>query len=174
MFLKRVDIHVIPTLTDPSLAPKDQHLLTATTLIPYSIANSWREEKLSYGEKLVHQVESKFPGLEDHVLMMEGATSRTMERYTLNLTGAIYGWEVTPAQVGRDRLGHKTPVKGLYLSGHWTQPGGGISSVVVSGVQTAQMLLGFKNFESMFRELGGKNLKQALSNIETVTEMDIA
>ena len=148
----------VPTLTDPSLAPKGQHLMTATTLVPYDIANSWREEKQSFGDKLVQQVESKVPGLKGRILMMEGATPRTMERYTLNLTGSIYGWEVSPPQVGPGRLGHRTPIKGLYLSGHWTQPGGGIYGVVVSGVQTAQTILGYRNIESMFRELGGRNL----------------
>lgn len=149
----------VPTLTDPSLAPKNQHLLTVTTLIPYNAANSWRGEKLSFGEMLIRGVEPRFPGLSDHILMMEGATPRTMERYTLNMTGSIYGWEVSPAQVGRGRLPHKTPVKGLYLSGHWTQPGGGINGVLVSGVQTAQMILGFKNFQSMFWQLGAEHSK---------------
>jgi len=67
---------------------------------------------------------------------------------------------LTPAQVGRGRLGHKTPIKGLYLSGHWTPPGGGIYTVVVSGIQTAQMVLGYKSIENVFRELGQKNLNR--------------
>lgn len=161
----------VPTLTDPSLAPKGQHLVTATALVPYEIANSWREEKQPYGERLLGQVENKFPGLGDRILMMEGATPRTMERYTLNLTGAIYGWEVSPAQVGRGRLPHRTPVKGLYLSGHWTQPGGGIYGVLVSGVQTAQIVLGYKSISSMFQELRGKNTEARLSPAESLNKI---
>ncbi len=64
----------VPTLTDPSLAPKGQHLITVTSLVPYHIATSWRQEKNLYGEKLMQNVESKFPGLKTHTLMMEGAT----------------------------------------------------------------------------------------------------
>jgi len=157
----------VPTMTDPTLAPKGQHLVNATTLVPYDLGSSWREEKVRYGNKLMQQIESKFPGLKSHTLMMEGATPRTMERYTLNLTGSIYGWEVTPSQVGRGRLPHKTPIKGLYLSGHWTQPGGGIYGVVVSGIQTAQMILGFTDFQSMFEDLAGKT-KHSISPIEAV------
>ena len=67
-----------------------------------------------------------------------------MERYTLNLTGAIYGWAVSPDQVGRKRLSHQTPVRGLYLAGHWTHPGGGIYGVIVSGLQAAQLVLGYE------------------------------
>ncbi len=76
-----------------------------------------------------------------------------MERSTLNLTGAIYGWEVSPEQVGRKRLEHQTPIKGLYLSGHWTQPGGGIYAVAVSGFQTAQIVLGYRSSRDFFRGL---------------------
>jgi phytoene dehydrogenase-like protein len=65
-----------------------------------------------------------------------------MERYTLNLTGAIYGWEVSPKQVGRRRLPHVTPIRGLYLSGHWTHPGGGVYGVVASGLETARAVVG--------------------------------
>jgi len=89
-----------------------------------------------------------------------------MERYTLNLTGSIYGWEVSPQQVGRGRLHHRTPIKGLYLSGHWTQPGGGIYAVTMSGIQTAQMILGYRTYQRLFEELGGKapNAKRLASD----------
>jgi phytoene dehydrogenase-like protein len=95
------------------------------------------------------ELEKLFPGLRNHITFAEGATPRTMERYTLNLTGAIYGWEVSPEQVGRGRLSHKTPVHGLYLSGHWTQPGGGIYAVIASGTQTARIILGYENTETL-------------------------
>ncbi len=157
----------VPTLTDPSLAPKGQHLVTVTTLVPYHIATSWRQEKSVYGEQLMQNVESKFPGLKAHTLMMEGATPRTMERYTSNLTGSIYGWEVSPTQVGRGRLQHKTPIKGLYLSGHWSQPGGGIYGVLVSGVQTAQMILGYKSIQEMFAGLGPRSFRADSSSVES-------
>jgi phytoene desaturase len=131
----------IPTLVDPSLAPAGEHLVVATTLIPYEIGASWRREKVRYAELLLNEIEAVIPGLRDHVTFAEGASPRTMERYTLNLTGAIYGWEVSPEQVGRKRLAHRTAIRGLYLSGHWTQPGGGIYGVVASGLQTAAMIL---------------------------------
>jgi prolycopene isomerase len=46
-------------------------------------------------------------------------------------------------------MARETPIRGLYLSGHWTQPGGGIYGVVVSGVLTAQAILGRNLFEEM-------------------------
>jgi len=133
----------VPTLVDRSLAPQGQHLIIVTTLTPYEIGASWRREKARYSELLLGELEAVFPNLSGHITFAEGASPRTMERYTLNLTGSIYGWEVSPEQVGRKRLGHDTPIRGLYLSGHWTQPGGGIYGVAVSGLQTSQMVLGY-------------------------------
>ncbi len=143
----------VPTLVDPSLAPPGEHLVTVTTLIPYEIGASWRQQKGRYAERLLNELEAVFPGFRNHITFAEGASPRTMERYTLNLTGAIYGWEVSPEQVGRKRLGHQTPIRGLYLSGHWTQPGGGIYGVIASGLQTAQMVLGYPNAVEFLRVL---------------------
>jgi prolycopene isomerase len=147
----------VPTLIDPSLAPPGEHLITVTTLIPYEIGVSWRQKKAPYGELLLDEVEAVCPGLRGHITFAEGASPRTMERYTLNLTGAIYGWEVSPEQVGRNRLGHRTPIGGLFLSGHWTQPGGGIYAVLASGLQTAQIVLGYPNPGDLLRALQGQS-----------------
>ena len=143
----------VPTLADPSLAPPNQHLIIVTTLIPYEIGASWRREKARYSELLLGELEAVFPNLRGHITFAEGASPRTLERYTLNLTGALYGWEVSPEQVGRKRLGHDTPIRGLYLSGHWTQPGGGIYGVTVSGLQASQMVLGYSSIGDLMRAL---------------------
>ncbi len=132
----------VPTLVDSSLAPVGEHIVTATTLIPYDLGASWRTEKARYADRLLEELEAVFPGVRAHITFAEGASPRTMERYTLNLTGAIYGWEVSPKQVGRRRLPHVTPIRGLYLSGHWTQPGGGVYGVVASGLETARVVVG--------------------------------
>ena len=135
----------VPTLSDPSLAPPGEHIVIVTTLIPYEIGSSWREQKSKYAEMLMQEVEKVFPGIRNHITFSEGGSPRTMERYTLYLTGAIYGWEVSPKQVSRGRLAHETPIKGLYLSGHWTQPGGGLYGVSLSGVDTASSILGYRD-----------------------------
>jgi phytoene desaturase len=134
----------IPTLIDPSLAPPGEHLVILMTIIPYDVGASWRQEKAEYLEQLTNAVETVIPGLHAHLTFAEGGSPRTLERYTLNLTGAMYGWELSPEQVGRQRhVEHQTPIEGLLLSGHWTQPGAGIVPVVLSGMATAQLLLGY-------------------------------
>jgi phytoene dehydrogenase-like protein len=132
----------IPTLVDPALAPPGEHIVTVTTLVPYELVESWRDEKERFATMLLNYADEVIPGIRDRLTFMEGASPRTMERYTLNLAGATYGWEQSPAQTGLRRLARRTPVEGLYLSGHWTQPGGGVMSTTVSGLQTAQLILG--------------------------------
>jgi phytoene desaturase len=132
----------VPTLVDPSLAPPGQHLLVLTTLVGASAGTRWRELKAPRMEALVQRAERRLPGLRESLHLSEAATPRTMERYTRNSGGAIYGFDVTPAQVGPGRLDNRTPLAGLYLAGHWTRPGGGVAGVVRSGLRTAGLVLG--------------------------------
>src|SRR5262245_47273898 len=132
----------VPTLVDPSLAPAGQHLLVLTTLVDGRAGAPWRELKAPRTEALLRRAERRLPGLRDSLRLAEAATPRTMERYTRNGGGAIYGFDTTPAQVGPGRLDNRTPLAGLYLAGHWTRPGGGVAGVVRSGMRTAGLVLG--------------------------------
>jgi prolycopene isomerase len=131
----------VPTLADPGLAPEGEHQLILTTLVPYATPSGWRADKARMTERIVDMAERHVAGLRDRIRLLETATPRTMERYTRNTAGAIYGWELSPSQVGPGRLSHSLPVEGLHLAGHWTQPGGGIYGVVTSGIQTAREVL---------------------------------
>lgn len=130
-----------PTLVDPSLAPDGHHLLVLTTLVGSRAAARWAEAKPLLEAQLLARAERRLPGLAGSLLFSEGATPRTMERYTRNEGGALYGFDVTPSQLGPGRLDNRTPVPGLYLAGHWTRPGGGVTGVVRSGLRTARLAL---------------------------------
>lgn len=140
----------VPTLVDPSLASDGKHLVVLTTLVDYDVGSSWREQKNRSGDALLARAEAVFPGFGGSLQFTEGASPRTMERYTLNAAGAIYGWELSPGQVGLSRPRQRTPIDGLFLAGHWTRPGAGIYGVTVSGVQAAQMILGYAGIGEMF------------------------
>ncbi len=132
----------IPTLADPSLAPDGEQLMILTTLLPYGDASRWRSDKRQILERLIDRADERFGGLKESVVFADAGSPRTMERYTRNRGGALYGWEVSPSQVGPGRLEGATPIEGLHFAGHWTQPGGGIYGVVSSGIQTAHAALG--------------------------------
>ncbi len=131
----------VPTLTDPSLAPDGEHLVILTALAPYG--GPWEHAREAYAEELLRAFdEALFPGLRLNLTFMETATPHTFERFTRNHRGSIYGWAMTPSQVGTKRLAHTTPIDGLYLSGHWTHEGPGSFRAILSGVQTGRLVLG--------------------------------
>jgi phytoene dehydrogenase-like protein len=132
----------VPTLADPGLAPAGEHLLILTTLVPYGARSRWRAGKDGLARRLLGIAEHHFPGLGGRLEFVESGTPRTLERYTRNTDGALYGWELSPTQVGSGRLSGSTPITGLRLVGHWTQPGGGVYGVVSSGIMTARSVLG--------------------------------
>jgi hypothetical protein len=54
----------------------------------------------------------------------------------------MLGWEMSPDQLGAGRPGIETPVEGLYVTGHWVRPGGGITPVIVSACWVAEAITG--------------------------------
>ncbi len=98
--------------------------------------DAYRAEKERMADILIQQVEKTLmPGLAQAIEVKEIATPLTNVRFTSNYRGAIYGWDQTVANSMPRRLGQTTPIKNLYLSGAWTQPGGGYGACLPSGLQ---------------------------------------
>jgi len=140
----------VPTLLDASLAPRGEHLLKVLVTVPYSFRGGWgkgdpdlyRQIKEEFSSRILEQVESKLiPGLRAHLLYSEGATPLTLERYTGNEAGAMYGLASTPAQTGSARPSHRTPIPGLFLVGHYSRPSHGIVGAGLSGLFAARQIL---------------------------------
>jgi prolycopene isomerase len=131
-----------PTQQGPGNAPEREQLLVLTTLVDPERPERWSDVKGATMDAMLALAERRLPGLRDRLTFAEAATPRTMERYTRNTGGAIYGFSLTPDQVGPGRLDNQTPLPGLYLAGHWTRPGGGVEGVVRSGLRTAAQVLG--------------------------------
>src|SRR5258708_27301706 len=53
----------------------------------------------------------------------------------------MVGCSRTSGQLGSKGLPVFTPVENLFLTGHWTQPGGGITPVIVSAQRVAKIIL---------------------------------
>jgi len=131
----------IPSLIDASLAPAGEHTLAVTAMTPYDIGRPWEGEVARYAQTMLDHFEPVFPGLRDSITFLETASPETLHRHCLNRGAACYGWENVPAQTGGRRSPHVTPIGGLFLTGHWTQPGSGSVRVLVSGLHTAQIVL---------------------------------
>jgi prolycopene isomerase len=52
----------------------------------------------------------------------------------------MLGWEMSPDQLGSHRLDVVSPIDRLYFVGHWVQPGGGITPVIVSALKVAHLI----------------------------------
>jgi prolycopene isomerase len=144
----------VPTLIDPTVAPAGEHLIAFTTLAPYELGTPWEEAKEGYTEVLLDQLNAMFPGVRDRMTYLEVATPLTLERYLHDFQGAIYGWSNTPGQATTQRPSHVTPINGLFLSGHWTQPGTGSFRVIYSGLQTSQIMMDVRDFGQFLGMLG--------------------
>jgi all-trans-retinol 13,14-reductase len=129
-------------------SPKGKNTLNIITLQGYGHwktyeADYWKGNKKAYqAEKermadiLIDKVEKTLlPGLRKAIEVKEIGTPLTNVRYTRNYRGAIYGWDQTLDNSPPRRLPHRTPIKNLYLSGAWTNPGGGYSAVIGSGLE---------------------------------------
>ena len=140
----------VPTLLDPSLAPEGKHIVKVLVIAPYHYQERWGggdsetycRLKEEFSQKILQQLESKLiPGLKNHLLFSEKATPLTLERYTGNEQGAMYGLASTPAQIGNFRPPHSTPIPGLFQVGHYTRPSHGIIGASLSGLFAARSIL---------------------------------
>lgn len=135
-----VGIH-IPTIVDPYLAPSGEHIIIMQAFIPDAF-NSNPATRNQFAESLLDKAELVLPGLRNHITYIAGSSTEKEEKYPLHRLSTIYGWANSVQQAVPRRLPNKTQISGLYLAGHWTQPGSGIWTVVMSGINAARYALG--------------------------------
>ncbi|MBI5078613.1 NAD(P)/FAD-dependent oxidoreductase [Candidatus Saganbacteria bacterium] len=137
---------VVISNADKNLAPAGKSaalILTSANYydFPPRGTKEYAEKKKELAAQAVRKAEKLIPGLGERVIFQEAATPRTMERYVLMPEGALYSFEQS---VEVERPYFKTPVKGLYLVGASTFPGGGTEGAVISGIICAQDICGWK------------------------------
>jgi phytoene dehydrogenase-like protein len=97
---------------------------------------AYDQEKERMADVLIRKAEERLlPGLSDAIEVKEIGTPLTNVRYTGHHRGAIYGWDQTVNNSGSTRVGHATPIEGLYLAGAWSRPGHGYGAVIPSGLE---------------------------------------
>ena len=92
---------------------------------------------------MLARAERILPGLGASIVYKETSTPLTNVRYSLNPSGAIYGFAQTVDQTIAGRLPARTPIENLFLAGAWTNPGGGMSAAMLSGIDAARMAQGY-------------------------------
>jgi phytoene desaturase len=130
-----------PSLVNPDHAGKGLSTLCLSLKVPYGYSRTWNDDvRENLSQHLLDKASEMIPNLRDRILVMTDSTPITIERMTNNRWGSAYGWAQYPRQAGIYRLNRATPIENLFLTGHWTSPGGGISAVVASGEITADLI----------------------------------
>jgi len=130
-----------PSLANPDHAGKGLSTLCLSFKVPYAYSRTWGDDvRMDLSQHLLDKASEMIPNLRDRIVVMTDSTPITIERITNNRWGSAYGWAQYPRQAGIYRLNRATPIEDLYLTGHWTSPGGGISAVVASGEITSDLI----------------------------------
>ena len=124
---------VIPSLTDSTVAPAGKHVMSCfVQYAPYHLANgTWDEQREAFGDTVIDTLAEYAPNLRDIVLHRQVVTPLDLEREWSLTQGNNFQGELTPDQQVFMRplpgwAQYRTPIKGLYLCGAATHPGGGI------------------------------------------------
>ena len=133
----------VPTLYEPAMAPPGKKIIIVQKVLDmdHERVEDWPAHKRKIERLALDHLEHLIPGITQKIVVNTSASARTSWRFTLNQNGAMLGWEMSPEQLGEGRPGITTPIRNLYLVGHWTRPGGGITPVIVSAQQVAAAVL---------------------------------
>ncbi len=125
---------MIPTLTDPTMAPPGKHFMSCFVQYcpPKVGGQNWtKENKDAFGETVIQQIADYSPGFKDRILHMEVRTPKELEEEVGLTEGNIFQGELTFDQLLFNRpipgyAQYRSPIKGLYMCGSSTHPGGGV------------------------------------------------
>ncbi|MCS6978446.1 MAG: NAD(P)/FAD-dependent oxidoreductase, partial [Gemmatales bacterium] len=123
----------IPSVVDPTVAPEGKHVMSLfVQYAPYALREkSWDEIKDSFADRCFAILDQYAPNFSRSVLHRQVLLPLDLER-TFGLTGGnIFQGAMTLGQLFFLRpvpgwAKYRTPIRGLYLCGAATHPGGGV------------------------------------------------
>ena len=139
---------VIPSLTDPSIAPPGKHVMSCfVQYAPYDLVEgheAWASHREAFGQTVLDTLEEFAPKLRDHIEYMQILTPLDLERDFGLTEGNIFHGELSLNQLLFQRpawgmAGYRTPIRNLWMCGSGTHPGGGVMGA--SGELAAKALL---------------------------------
>jgi phytoene dehydrogenase-like protein len=124
----------IPSLTDPALAPSGAQVMSVyVQYAPYKLKDGdWNTRREAFAESVIDVLSSYAPNLKQLILARQVITPLDLERTYGMSGGHIHHGEQSLDQflTFRPLIGwaqYRTPIKGLYLCGAGTHPGGGVT-----------------------------------------------
>jgi all-trans-retinol 13,14-reductase len=98
---------------------------------------AYQAKKEEVVQLFLERLEKQFPGIRDSIEYYEAATSKTIQKYTSNPGGSVFGYAPTIAQSGLNRLRDNFLIPNLYFASAWTFPGGGFEASIIGGFMVA-------------------------------------
>jgi phytoene dehydrogenase-like protein len=138
---------VIPTVSDPTMAPPGKHMMTVFVQYapPKINGEDWTDEdRDNFGKTVIDQIANYSPDFKDLILHCEVRTPREIENEVGLTEGNIFQGELTFDQLLFNRpfpgyAQYRGPVKGMYMCGAGTHPGGGV--MAAPGANAAREIL---------------------------------
>ncbi len=132
---------VIPSLTDPSVAPPGKHVMSCfVQYAPYDLRDPvtgrrepalWDRQREAFGDAVINAIAEYAPNIKEIILHRQVLTPLDIERDFGLTEGNIFQGELTLEQLFFLRpvpgwAQYTTPIDRLYMCGSATHPGGGI------------------------------------------------
>jgi phytoene desaturase len=139
---------VYHSANDPDLAPPGKHTMSIfAQYFPYHLKQrNWNDDdvKEEVGDNIIETLSEYAPNVKKAVIHSEVLTPLDMEREFSLPKGNIFHMEITPDQMFFFRpvagwAQYRMPIKGLYLCGSGTHPGGGVTGA--PGYNAAQAVI---------------------------------
>ncbi len=138
---------LIPSLTDPTMAPPGKHFMSVFVqyVPPLVEGRPWTEaDRNAFRDTVFDQIETQSPGFRKLVLHAEVRTPQELEAEVGLTEGNIFQGELTFDQLLFNRpfpgmAQYRGPVRGMYLCGSATHPGGGV--MAAPGANAAREVL---------------------------------
>jgi phytoene dehydrogenase-like protein len=97
----------------------------------------YKAKKEKVAQILLNRLEKQFPGIRESIEYYEVATPKTINRFTSNTDGSVYGFSQSLEQSGTKRLRNNFLIPNLYFASAWTFPGGGFEGSIMGGFLAA-------------------------------------
>src|SRR5271156_2779569 len=153
---------VIPSLTDPSVAPPGKHVLSCfVQYAPYKLAQgTWDDQREAFGDNVVETIAEHAPNIKKLIVGRQVLTPLDLEREFGLTQGNIFQGELSLEQLFFLRpvpgwAYYRTPIDNLYMCGSATHPGGGIMGA--PGRIASQVILRDWKKSKSSRSNGSKN-----------------
>ena len=119
----------IPSIYDPALAPPGHHVLSNWVLYyPSKLeGESWDNAGKRIGEQIIDILSEYAPNFRRSLIDWTVQTPKDIETREGMTDGNIRHIDVTPSQIFARRMPYRSPIKGLYLCGSGTHPGGEVT-----------------------------------------------